>query len=38
MKKTKILKLLFRAYLVYSITADIVVLCGIFYLILKIGG
>jgi len=38
MKKQQIIKLLFRAYLVYSITADIVVLGGIFYLILKIGG
>ena len=38
MKKKDIIKLLFRAYLVYSITADIVVLGGIFYLILKIGG
>lgn len=38
MKKTKIIRLLFRAYLVYSVTADIVVLGGIFYLILKIGG
>ena len=38
MKRQKITKFLFRAYLVYSITADIVVLGGIFYLILKIGG
>jgi hypothetical protein len=38
MKKKDIIKLLFRAYLVYSVTADIVVLGGIFYLILKIGG
>jgi len=38
MKKKDIIKLLFRVYLVYSVTADIVVLGGIFYLILKIGG
>ena len=38
MKKTKILRLLFRLYIFYSITADIVVLGGIFYLILKLGG
>lgn len=38
MKKEKIFKMLFRVYLVYSITADLVVLGGIFYLILKIGG
>jgi len=38
MKKTKILRLLFRVYVLYSITADIVVLGGILYLILKIGG
>lgn len=38
MKKQKIIKMLFRVYILYSITADIVVLVGIFYLILKIGG
>ena len=38
MKKKDILKMLFRVYVLYSITADIVVLGGILYLILKIGG
>lgn len=38
MKKQEIIRLLFRAYIIYSITADIVVLGGIFYLILKLGG
>ena len=38
MKRQKIIKMLFRVYVLYSITADIVVLGGILYLILKIGG
>ena len=38
MKKKDIIRILFRAYIIYSITADIVVLGGIFYLILKLGG
>lgn len=38
MKKKEILRFLFKAYLIYSITADIIVLTGIFYLILNLGG
>ncbi len=38
MKKREITKWLFRAYLVYSVIADMVVLGGIVYLLLKLGG
>ena len=38
MKKKEITKWLFRAYLVYSVIADMVVLGGIVYLLLKLGG
>ena len=38
MKKKEITKWLFRAYLVYSVIADMVVLGGIIYLLLKLGG
>lgn len=38
MKKREIAKWLFRAYIVYSVIADLVVLGGIVYLLLKLGG
>ena len=37
MKKREIAKWLFRAYIVYSVIADLVVLGGIVYLLLKLG-
>ncbi len=36
MKKKILMKWLFRAYIVYSVIADIIVLTGIVYLILSI--
>ena len=38
MKKREITKWLFRAYLVFSVIADMVVLGGIVYLLLKLVG
>ena len=38
MKKREITKWLLRAYLVYSVIADMVVLGGLVYLLLKLGG
>jgi len=38
MKRKQIIRWALRAYLIYSITADIVLLGGIIYLIFKLGG
>ncbi len=38
MKRKQIIRWALRAYLIYSVTADIVLLGGIIYLIFKLGG